>query len=75
MTAGIWRWELSAGSPPFVWAYGNSAGDLQMLRDAEHRRERRKARTVWKLRGFRSLSTSLRHGQPGTDAAPTTLPS
>jgi phosphatidylglycerophosphatase C len=62
-------------SPPFVWAYGNSAGDLQMLRNADIGVNVGRLGPFGKLRGFRSLADVTANDQPGSDAAPTTLPS
>ena len=64
-----------ARGEPFVWAYGNSAGDLEMLRDADVGVNVGRLGQLGKLRGFRSLASVTGSGQPGTDAAPTTLPS
>jgi phosphatidylglycerophosphatase C len=60
---------------PFVWAYGNSAGDLQMLRSADIGVNVGRLGPFGKLRGFRSLADVSADDQPGSDAAPTTLPS
>ncbi|MGO9341769.1 MAG: HAD-IB family hydrolase [Acidimicrobiales bacterium] len=63
------------GPPPFVWAYGNSAGDLQMLRRADVGVNVGRLGRLGKLRRFRSLPSVSAADQPGSDAAPTTLPS
>jgi len=62
-------------SEPFVWAYGNSAGDLEMLREADVGVNVGRLGHLGKLRGFRSLTGVSGPDQPGTDAAATTLPS
>ncbi len=59
---------------PFVWAYGNSAGDLEMLRNADVGVNVGRLGKLGKLRGFRSLASVLASVQPGDDAAPTTPP-
>jgi len=63
------------GPPPFVWAYGNSAGDLQMLRRADVGVNVGRLGRLGKLRDFRSLPSVSVADQPGSDAAATTLPS
>ncbi len=67
--------SAEGGPPPFVWAYGNSAGDLQMLRRADVGVNVGRLGRFGKLRDFRSLQSVSAADQPGTDAAATTLPS
>ncbi len=67
--------SADGGPPPFVWAYGNSAGDLQMLRRADVGVNVGRLGRLGKLRDFRSLQSASATDQPGSDAAPTTLPS
>jgi HAD superfamily hydrolase (TIGR01490 family) len=71
-----WIADSAQGDPPpFVWAYGNSAGDLQMLRRADVGVNVGRLGRFGKLRDFRSLQSVAAADQPGSDAAPTTLPS
>ena len=45
-----------------MWAYGNSAGDLEMLRDADVGVNVGRLGRFGKLRGFRSLARPIRSG-------------
>jgi phosphoserine phosphatase len=45
----------AGGEAPFVWAYGNSAGDLQMLREADIGVDVGQLGRFGKLRGFARL--------------------
>ena len=46
----------SSGNKPFLWAYGNSAGDLDMLRSADVGVNVGRLGRFGKLRGFAKLS-------------------
>jgi HAD superfamily hydrolase (TIGR01490 family) len=67
--------KADGGAATFVWAYGNSAGDLQMLRSADVGVNVGRLGPLGKLRDFRSLAEVSAGDQPGSDAAPTTRPS
>jgi phosphatidylglycerophosphatase C len=69
-----WIAQNEAVSVPFVWAYGNSAGDREMLRNADVGVDAGRLGRFGKLRGFPRLSAVLAGDQPGTDAPPTTVP-
>lgn len=67
-----WIQKEAAGS--YVWAYGNSAGDREMLRNADRGVDVGKLGRFGKLRDFLRLKDLEPLGQPGTAAAPTTVP-
>ena len=48
-----------AGGPPFIWAYGNSAGDRRLLEAADIGIDAGKLGPMGKLRGFRRLGDVL----------------
>jgi phosphatidylglycerophosphatase C len=50
------EWIARQGDAPFVWAYGNSAGDLQMLLDADIGVNVGRLGRFGKLRGFPDLA-------------------
>jgi phosphatidylglycerophosphatase C len=59
---------------PFVWAYGNSAGDRDMLRSADVGVDVGRLGRFGKLKDFVQFGDLPPLDQPGTDAAPTTVP-
>ena len=51
--------EMHDTGPPFLWAYGNSAGDLEMLEAADIGVDAGRLGRLGKLRGFRRLGDVL----------------
>jgi HAD superfamily hydrolase (TIGR01490 family) len=66
------------GSQPELWAYGNSRGDLRLLRAADHGVDAGLLGPLGRLRRFPRLADVLRESggpaQPGLAAMPTTPP-
>jgi phosphatidylglycerophosphatase C len=66
------------GGQPELWAYGNSRGDLRLLRAADHGVDAGLLGPLGRLRKFPRLADVVREsearGQPGLTAMPTTLP-
>jgi phosphatidylglycerophosphatase C len=54
------EWISGEGDNPFVWAYGNSAGDLQMLHDADIGVNVGRLGRFGKLREFPNFATATR---------------
>jgi phosphatidylglycerophosphatase C len=66
--------EGDSETRPFVWAYGNSAGDRDMLRNADVGVDVGRLGRFGKLKDFAQFGDLPPLDQPGTDAAPTTVP-
>jgi HAD superfamily hydrolase (TIGR01490 family) len=66
------------GDQPELWAYGNSRGDLRLLRAADHGVDAGLLGPLGRLRKFPRLADVVRESgarsQPGLAAIPTTLP-
>lgn len=54
------EWIVGENSDPFVWAYGNSAGDLQMLTDADIGVNVGRLGRLGKLKGFPNFADATR---------------
>jgi phosphatidylglycerophosphatase C len=66
------------GDQPELWAYGNSRGDLRLLRAADHGVDAGLLGPLGRLRRFPRLADVIRQtalrSQPGVAAMPTTRP-
>ena len=70
--------RVGGGDQPELWAYGNSRGDLRLLRAADHGIDAGLLGPLGRLRKFPRLADVVREsearGQAGLAAIPTTLP-